>query len=131
MQAERDAIQIEDEEQVSEYAELQQQEAESRSLIRGMVMQPRYALPFLQPGRLARVLTSAEPASGVPLDADAAHEVDPRHDFLSSSYALLLQFLQLMVPVLLTRLAACASYIDCALPLVLLPLHAQRDVGGD
>ena len=81
MQAERDAIQIEDEEQVSGYAELQQQEAESRSLIRSMVMQPRYALPFLQPGRLARVLTSTKPASGVPQDPDAALEVDPQSPF--------------------------------------------------
>ena len=57
MQAERDAISIEDEEAVGEYARLQQAEAEGRSLIRSMVMQPRHALPFLQPGRLARVLT--------------------------------------------------------------------------
>jgi len=74
-QADRDAIEIEDEEQVSEYAELQQQETESRSLIRSMVMQPRYALPFLQPGRLARVLTSAESAPATPEDADSAQEV--------------------------------------------------------
>lgn len=74
-QADRDAIKIEDEEQVSKYAELQQQEAESRSLIRSMVMQPRYALPFLQPGRLARVLTSAESSPATPEDADSAQEV--------------------------------------------------------
>ncbi len=74
-QADRDAIEIEDEEQVSEYAELQQQETETRSLIRSMVMQPRYALPFLQPGRLARVLTSAESAPANPEDADSAQEV--------------------------------------------------------
>ncbi len=79
MQAERDAIEIEDEEQVSEYAELQQQEAESRSLVRSMVMQPRYALPFLQPGRLARVLTTTESAPASTDDTDAAHEVSPLH----------------------------------------------------
>lgn len=60
---------------MSEYAELQQQEAESRSLIRSMVMQPRYALPFLQPGRLARVLTSADPAPAGSDNTDAAHQV--------------------------------------------------------
>ena len=60
---------------MSEYAELQQQAAESRSLIRSMVMQPHYALPFLQPGRLARVLTSAEQAPAGPDNADAAHHV--------------------------------------------------------
>lgn len=74
-QADRDVIEIEDEELVSEYAELQQQETESRSLIRSMVMQPRYALPFLQPGRLAWVLTSAESAPATPEIADSAQEV--------------------------------------------------------
>ena len=59
MQAERDAISIEGEEAVGEFARLQQAEAEGRSLIRSMVMQPRHALPFLQPGRLARVLTDS------------------------------------------------------------------------
>ena len=75
MQAERDSIQIEEESAVGEYAELQQQAAESRSLIRSMVMQPRYALPFLQPGRLARVLTSAELSAADPDGEDAANEV--------------------------------------------------------
>lgn len=75
MQAERDAITIEEEEPVGEYAQLQHQEAEGRSLIRSMVMQPRYALPFLQPGRLVRVLTSAESTPASSDDADAAQEV--------------------------------------------------------
>ena len=75
-QAERDAISIEDEEAVGEYARLQQAEAEGRSLIRSMVMQPRHALPFLQPGRLARVLTDgADRAPAGPEGSAAAHEV--------------------------------------------------------
>ena len=42
-------------------------------------MQPRYALPFLQPGRLARVLTSNESVPSGPDDTDAAHEVILSH----------------------------------------------------
>ena len=38
-------------------------------------MQPRYALPFLQPGRLARVLTSTESPAADPDGEDAANEV--------------------------------------------------------
>jgi ATP-dependent RNA helicase DOB1 len=75
MQAERDSIQIEEEHAVGEYAELQQQAADTRSLIRSMVMQPRYVLPFLQPGRLARVLTSTTSSAAEPNGEDAAKEV--------------------------------------------------------
>ena len=76
MQAERDVISIEGEEAVGEFARLQQAEAEGRSLIRSMVMQPRHALPFLQPGRLARVLTDG--ADRAPVgheDSASAQEV--------------------------------------------------------
>ena len=76
MQAERDAISMEGEEAVGEYARLQQAEAEGRSLIRSMVMQPRHALPFLQPGRLARVLTDgADRAPAGQEDSVPAQEV--------------------------------------------------------
>ena len=76
VQAERDAISIEGEEAVGEYARLQQAEAEGRSLIRSMVVQPRHALPFLQPGRLARVLTNgADRAPAGQEDSASAHEV--------------------------------------------------------
>ena len=76
MQAERDAISMEGEEAVGEYARLQQAEAEGRSLIRSMVMQPRVALPFLQPGRLARVLTDgADRAPARQEDSVPAQEV--------------------------------------------------------
>ena len=78
VQAARDAISIEGEEAVGEYARLQQAEAEGRSLIRSIVMQPRHALPFLQPGRLARVLTDgADQAPAGQGDSAPFHEVLP------------------------------------------------------
>ena len=58
MQEERDSISIEDEDAVEQYAALLEQQAASRAEMRAIVMQPRHALPFLQPGRLVRVLTS-------------------------------------------------------------------------
>ncbi len=39
-------------------------------------MQPRHALPFLQPGRLARVLTSTESVPSGPDHTDTTHEVN-------------------------------------------------------
>ena len=61
---------------MGEFARLQHAEAEGRSLIRSMVMQPRHALPFLQPGRLARVLTDgADRAPAGQEDSAPAHEV--------------------------------------------------------
>ena len=56
-QEERDSIGIEDEEAVEQYAALLEQQAAAREEMRAIVMQPRHALPFLQPGRLVRVRT--------------------------------------------------------------------------
>lgn len=62
-QAERDAIEIEDEGRVEEYLALTQQLARLRREMRRVVCAPKHALPFLQPGRLVRVLPPAEPAA--------------------------------------------------------------------
>jgi hypothetical protein len=59
MQAERDAVQIEDEERVAEYLALSQQLGKLRRELRRVVCAPQHALPFLQPGRLVRVLPPA------------------------------------------------------------------------
>ena len=61
-QEEREGISIEDEEAVEQYAALLEQRAAARAEMRAIVMQPRHALPFLQPGRLVRVLTPAAEA---------------------------------------------------------------------
>lgn len=62
-QAERDSIVIKDEDEVSQYAALLQQQEVIRAELRAIITQPRYALPFLQPGRLVRVLTQPESSS--------------------------------------------------------------------
>jgi ATP-dependent RNA helicase DOB1 len=58
---------------VSQYAALLEQQEQYRAEMRAIVTQPRYALPFLQPGRLVSVLTqppSLAPAGGVDGDGD-------------------------------------------------------------
>lgn len=56
MQDERDAVVVEDEAAVSEYAALAATRAEAASAARAVLTQPQHILPFLQPGRLVRVL---------------------------------------------------------------------------
>eukprot|EP00887_Chlorella_sp_A99_P001342 scaffold14.g1342.t1 len=55
LEGERAGFVIEQEGKVQEYLALQQQLQKLRSKARSIVMQPRHALPFLQPGRLVQV----------------------------------------------------------------------------
>ena len=63
MQADRDAVHVDQEEQVGSFLELQQQLAAAKAAMRAVVNQPRHILPFLQPGRLVNIAASA---SGTP-----------------------------------------------------------------
>ena len=63
LQEERDAIVVAEEEAVAQYAALLEAAAAARATLRSMVMQPRHVLPFLQPGRLVRVLAQPEEAA--------------------------------------------------------------------
>lgn len=56
LEAEKEAVQIDEEESVEQYNSLQVQERKLRAGYRDAVMTPRYAVPFLQPGRLVRIL---------------------------------------------------------------------------
>ncbi|MCO5559779.1 hypothetical protein L7F22_013383 [Adiantum nelumboides] len=58
LEKERDAIYIEGEDNVKNYYSLLEQSRKLRGEIRKIVLSPQHALPFLQPGRLARVLIS-------------------------------------------------------------------------
>ncbi|GAB4818279.1 hypothetical protein N2152v2_005325 [Parachlorella kessleri] len=60
LEAERDGISIDEEERVGEYLALTQQLAKVRREMRRIVCAPKHALPFLQPGRLVRVLPPGE-----------------------------------------------------------------------
>jgi ATP-dependent RNA helicase DOB1 len=82
-QAERDAVAIADEAAVAEYAALAAARAEAAAAARAALTQPAHVLPFLQPGRLVRVLAPAgadapdgaaagAPESGAPAAAAAA-----------------------------------------------------------
>ena len=63
-QEERDAVKVGQEDQVASYLELQRQLAAAKAAMRAVVNQPRHILPFLQPGRLVNVASSA---SGISL----------------------------------------------------------------
>lgn len=62
-QGERDAVHVAEEEHVTTYLELQQQLAAAKAAMRAVVNQPRYILPFLQPGRLVNIAASASGTS--------------------------------------------------------------------
>ena len=62
LEEERDSIMIEDEEQVEKYAELVGQGKKLRAAVRREVMTVRHAAPFLQPGRLVKVLPPGQDA---------------------------------------------------------------------
>ena len=61
-EAERDAVEVAAEPAVEEYLGLLHQAAAGRAALRSATFVPKYALPFLQPGRLVRLL--ANPAGG-------------------------------------------------------------------
>jgi rRNA-processing arch domain len=55
-ETERDAVEVQDETGVAAVAALLQRAAAARAAARAAAMAPQHALPFLQPGRLARLL---------------------------------------------------------------------------
>ena len=69
VQAERDAVEVEDEAAVAEYAALAAARADAAAAARAVLTLPEHILPFLQPGRLVRLL--APPGEGVRADVDA------------------------------------------------------------
>lgn len=59
MQAECEAVEVDEEDLVKTYLELQQQLGQARRDMRAVVNQPRHLLPFLQPGRLVSITAEA------------------------------------------------------------------------
>jgi ATP-dependent RNA helicase DOB1 len=75
-------VQIENEEGVSQYAALLAQQAQIDADLRSIITQPKYALPFLQPGRLVSVMPQPDaPAAATAADA-ASDRVRTSLDFL-------------------------------------------------
>lgn len=71
-ESERDAIHIRDEAAVVAYAALLQQASAARATARAASMAPAHALPFLQPGRLVRILTDRDGLAVPPSLAEMA-----------------------------------------------------------
>ncbi|WOK97165.1 DExH-box ATP-dependent RNA helicase DExH9 isoform X1 [Canna indica] len=55
LKLERDSMVIEEEDSLKDYYNLLQQYRSLKNDVRGIVLSPKYCLPFLQPGRLARI----------------------------------------------------------------------------
>ncbi|PRW05917.1 superkiller viralicidic activity 2-like 2 isoform B [Chlorella sorokiniana] len=72
LEAERDGIAIEQEEKVQEFLALSQQLEKLRGEVRAIVSAPKNCLPFLQPGRLVRVLPPEQPGEAAAAAAPAA-----------------------------------------------------------
>lgn len=60
LEEERNSLVIEGEEELKSYFALIEQWREMKSSIRDIAFAPRYALPFLQPGRIVRVLSDED-----------------------------------------------------------------------
>ena len=73
-QEERDAVVIEGEEDVAQYAALLEQQAQAQADMRAILTRPRFALPFLQPGRLVSVLTQPDPPAAAASPAEAGSD---------------------------------------------------------
>lgn len=74
-EAERDTMRISDETGVVAMAALLQQASASRATARAAAMVPAQALPFLQPGRLVRILTEGDGLAVPPVMAQAPEPV--------------------------------------------------------
>ena len=87
---ERDAVEIDEEPRVAEYLALLRQAATQRGALRSATFAPKHALPFLQPGRLVRLLL-APPRADAALPAgwkamaegSSAVGQDPAEDLVS------------------------------------------------
>jgi ATP-dependent RNA helicase DOB1 len=64
LEHQRDSIEIDGESSVTEYCDLLSHAAEARNKLRSLVNAPANTLPFLQPGRLVRVLASVQNTDG-------------------------------------------------------------------
>ena len=71
-EAERDAVQLDSEPAVAEFLALLQQAAAARAAVRSATFAPQAALPFLQPGRLVRLLTAPDSGERVVIDPSDA-----------------------------------------------------------
>ncbi|KAI3427412.1 hypothetical protein D9Q98_010327 [Chlorella vulgaris] len=85
LEAQRDALVVEQEESVTEYLKLSQQLAKLREEMRAVVTAPQHCLPFLQPGRLVRVLPPEHAQQAVSTAASAAAAVAAGSSSSSSS----------------------------------------------
>lgn len=74
-ETERDAMRISDETAVVAMAALLQKASASRATARAAAMAPAQALPFLQPGRLVRILTEGDGLAVPPAMAQSPEPV--------------------------------------------------------
>lgn len=68
LELERNSMIIEEEENLKSYYDLLQQYKNLKKDVRDIVHSPKYVLPFLQPGRLARVQYSIDEQSTFSID---------------------------------------------------------------
>jgi ATP-dependent RNA helicase DOB1 len=68
LELERNSMIIEEEENLKSYYDLLQQYKNLKKDVRDIVHSPKYVLPFLQPGRLARVQYSTDEQSTFSID---------------------------------------------------------------
>ena len=81
-ESERDAVEIDDEPRVAEYLALARQAAAQRAALRSTTFAPKHALPFLQPGRLVRLLAPPPAAGTAPAAAGNAADISAAEGLL-------------------------------------------------
>ena len=81
-EAERDAVEIEEEPRVAEYLALARQATAQRAALRSATFAPKHALPFLQPGRLVRLLAPPPAAGAAPAAVGNAGDISAAEGLL-------------------------------------------------
>ncbi|KAG2603689.1 hypothetical protein PVAP13_4NG006500 [Panicum virgatum] len=82
LESDRNSMVIEEEESLKDYYDLLQQYRSLKKDVRDIVLSPKHVLPFLQPGRLVRILYSTD---GRPEDSDYTVDVLTRCSVMKDS----------------------------------------------
>jgi len=68
LESDRNSMVIEEEESLKDYYDLLQQYRSLKKDVRDIVLSPKHVLPFLQPGRLVRILYSTDESPTFSID---------------------------------------------------------------
>jgi ATP-dependent RNA helicase DOB1 len=72
LESDRNSMVIEEEESLKDYYDLLQQYKSLKKDVRDIVLSPKHVLPFLQPGRLVRILCGTDESATFSIDENVS-----------------------------------------------------------